>query len=269
MDTVSLSCQLTDILSELDQSSALEALDSLLKGSQSCRDLFEEKETRLLLSKIEARLLPEVLRYELAREIREKIHAFLIKAEENKPGKSLHSLQGAFLWVKGNCASLFQTPKEVLLQSSLFDLMAPSSVSHLYSRYGAQMLNVNTMASRTLTYEVKGVLLVSRCTPAFYTDGSFNPKLGVFVETRRSKRLKPLPLFSPRRLQSLYPLLQPGFFLQSPATPLFLGVPTDPFSTPTKGSEDSPQARDVEAHGSLSPSLLSDCELPVRGFLQS
>jgi len=270
MDTLQVEVKLREILAGLCDSKAIEALEQLLKSSSAALVLFRDRQCRSLLTQIEARLRPESLKYELSRDIRAGLHRIMTREEFNRPGKSLHTLEGTFLWTKGKCSSLFQTSKEALLQANIFALMDASSLSRLYCRYGRHILDLTSMKSRTISYEVKGVLLVSKCTPVFYTDGQLPPRLGIFLQTRRSKRLQ-YSSFSPSRLQSLYPFLSPSFFTQSPATPLFRDVPKSPFSTPLDAFasplvKQSPlEAEDYVA--SLSPSLLYVSEPQVRDFV--
>ena len=272
MDTLEIEGKLREILAGLSDSKAIDALDQLLKSSTASLPLFRDRQCRSLLSQIEEKLRPESLKYELCRDIRVGLHQVMTNEELNRPGKSLHTLEGTFLWTKGKCSSLFQTSKEALLQANLFTLMSAASISRFYCRYGRHILDLSNMKSRTISYEVKGVLLVSKCTPVFYTDGQLPPRLGVFLQTRRSRRMLQSS-FSPSRLQTLYPFLSPSFFIQSPATPHFPGVPKSQFSTPLdafaspvlKQSGSPLEAEDYM--GSLSPSLLYVSEQPeVREF---
>lgn len=272
MDTVEIEEKLREILTGLSDSKALDALDQLLKSSNTALPLFRDRQCRSLLCQIEAKLQPEGLKYDICRDIRLNLHQIMTHEDLNRPVKSLHTLEGTFLWTKGKCSSLFQTSKEALLQANLFALMSAASISRFYCRYGRHILDLNNMKSRTISYEVKGVLLVSKCTPVFYTDGQLPPRLGVFLQTRRSHRMLPSS-FSPSRLQALYPFLSSSFFTQSPATPHFPGVPKSHFSTPLdafaspvlKQSSSPMEAEDYM--GSLSPSLLYVSEQPeVREF---
>lgn len=269
MDTLQVEGQLREVLAALSDPTAIEVLEQLLKSSSTALVLFRDRQCRSLLTQIEARLRPESCRYDLSRAIREALQQVMTKEEFNRPGKSLHTLEGTFLWTKGKCSSLFQTSKEALLQVNIFALMDAASLSRLYCRYGRHILDLTNMKSRTISYEVKGLLLVSKCTPVFYTDGQLPPRLGIFLQTRRSNR--PLHSFSPSRLQSLYPFLSPSFFTQSPATPLFPDVPKSPFSTPL-GAFASPVVKhscsplEADCLASLSPSLLYVSEPQVRDF---
>lgn len=269
MDTLELEDRLRRILAGLDELETIEGLDQVLRSSPQA--LFRSRQCRSLLLQIEGKLRFEAVRYELGRDIREGLHQVMTSREFNRPGKSLHTLEGTFLWTKDKCHSLFQCSKESLLQANLFALMEPHSVSRLYCRYGRHVLDLANMQSRTISYEVKGVLLVSKCTPVFYTDGELPPRLGVFLQTRRSRRVPKLP-FSPTQLKSAYPFLSPSFFSQSPATPHFPGVPKSPFSTPVEAflspelKQSCSPAEDDYA-GSLSPSLLYVSESNIRDFV--
>jgi hypothetical protein len=232
--------------------------------------LFSDRRCRNLLEQIEVQLRPAALKYSLAREIKENLHKFLTKSEQNRPAKALLSLQGAFLWARGRCHLLFQTQKETLLNLNLFDLMDGKSQSALYCKYGKHILNLENMKPRVIVYRVKDVLLVSKCSPVFYTDGISSPTLGVFMETRRSRRLPVLQPQSPEGLREVYPFLDPSFFAQSPTTPTFMGVPKEPFSTPgqrnvERGSSGTSGEPVEEGRDGLSPSLMYDSEC-VRDF---
>lgn len=136
MGILEIEGKLGEILAGLSDPKAIDALDQLLKSSTASLPLFRDRQCRILLSQIEEKLLPESFKYELCRDIRLGLHRVMTNEELNRPGKSLHTLEGTFLWTKGKCSSLFQTSKEALLEANLFKLMSAASVSRFYCRYG-------------------------------------------------------------------------------------------------------------------------------------
>ena len=98
-------------------------------------------------------------------------------------GRAVLDLNGDFVWHDKATERLFQYPSHFLLNSNLFSLMSPCSVSYLFSKYSQELLCKSSKI--VISYILSnGVELSSRCSLVNYNIAAGCYKRGVLLETR-------------------------------------------------------------------------------------
>ena len=188
MDTTSLRTQLTEVLRSVNDHRAPFLLDPILRSRDTLQTLLADRPCRDLLAQIATFFQDAEPRYHSLRLIQQAFSDFEKEDARKKTAKSLHDVKGNFLWCQEKCAGLFQTDVHTLREENLFDLMDTESQNKLFAKFGPHLMSPDELKSVVISFIVKGVRLVSRCTPVYYNNCVSSSRFGIFVQTRKSSR---------------------------------------------------------------------------------
>lgn len=216
MDTASLRGRLSDVVRLVHLPDSPLLLEPLVRCPEIFQAMASDIVCRDYLGQILASYQEAELKYRLLRVIQKGLNDYDSASAHRRLGKSLHDISGRFLWSQRKCGELFQMENSELQHYNLFELMDAESQSDIYEAYGAQLIDAENLRSVVISYFVRGIRLVSRCTPVYYSNGASNSRFGIFVETRRSGKSN-MPKgrsFSPKSFESC----------EQPGTPSFLAT---------------------------------------------
>jgi len=202
MDTESLRAQLAEALASVQHPRSPLLLEPLLHNPEILQAMVSDCICRDLLQQIAVCYQSAEPRYRMLRLIQQGLSYYDKAQARRRIGKSLHDIQGSFLWAQRKCGELFQRDAETLQLCNLFELMDVESQHRIYETYGQQLISAENLNSVVIGYRVNGLRLVSRCTPIYYSTGSGDSRFGIFVETRKSRSLCPVRSPLPTQLYS-------------------------------------------------------------------
>jgi hypothetical protein len=222
LDTTVLRLRLTEIVRSINHPAAPELLGALLQSPETFKAIAKDKECRDLLAQIATFFKDAEARYFAFRTIQKGLDNFGREGRKDKPALSLHGVKGNFLWCQKRCAQLFGSDKYAIREESLFELMDLSSRELLNAKFGPNLLNSDSLKGVVISYSVKGVQLVSKCTPVYYNNGSSSSRFGILVRTRLSRKPSTAPSDSYSPLPTSNSFLDSALKSEPPLTPSFL-----------------------------------------------
>ncbi|CAG9330205.1 unnamed protein product [Blepharisma stoltei] len=231
MDTEStLEDQLKKILDNIDKDSSLLALQFILTTSHNIAKIFSNPSTRDLILLILGQLKRSVLASNIYYMIQSCSASADHRALKDAKVKSLHDLEGRFLWVGFGCENIFGISEQNLKNCSLFGIMSQNSLLRLIDKHGKYLIKKN--GSRIISYSLakdQNTILTSKCTPAIIGSTPNSFEVGIILLTRHSKTKK-IPSKSSKKVKILNketesiietPTILPEFSFLSPISSEF------------------------------------------------
>lgn len=177
---MSLKEDLKDISKSISTPESQLRLQKILTEDQNFESL-SSLETHEILKEISSSLAKSLLESKLYHLINNETS--FIEEGSQAINRSILDLKGNFIWSDKTCERFFNLPLQELKNLSLFNMISPSSLRYLYSRYSSELLSRNRkiVISYSLT---NGIELTSRCSRVIYSSSAGSYSVGVLLETR-------------------------------------------------------------------------------------
>lgn len=185
MDIEALRSELSQLNRNPEDHDALAKLQIILSDFETASLVFNDPYCRQVIQKTKLSLSKHLYKANLCRHIIVSEQAVIKNRQMS--AKSIHNINGTFIWCQVQCADLFNIPYASFFKTSVFDLMSKESVGILAARFQGELLSQSKSQIFTFRLKEQPTYLTARCSEVVYSiDGlSF---FGILLETRKSKK---------------------------------------------------------------------------------